>query len=59
VPCKKVWNAALEYLRKFPKSVLMDQQRFFKEVYDKVKDDFIEKVVKGKKKDKTLLDFLQ
>ena len=59
VPFKKVWNAALEYLRKFPKSVLMDQQRFFKEVYDKVKDDFIEKVVKGKKRDKTLLDFLQ
>ena len=59
VPFKKVWNAALEYLRKFPKSVLMDQQRFFKEVYDKVKDDFVEKVVKGKKKDKTLLDFLQ
>ena len=59
VPFKVAWNAALEYLRRFPKSILLDQQRFFKEVYEKVRDDFIEKVIKGKKKEKSLLDFFE
>ena len=40
------WHAALEYLKKFPRSVLSDPQKFYKEVYEPVRDRFIEKVLK-------------
>lgn len=58
IPFSIAWEATLKYLRNFPKRVLLDQQEFFKKVYDPVKDDFIDKVVLGKRKDKTLSDFL-
>jgi len=57
IPFNVAWEAALRYLKKFPKKVLLDQQEFFKRVYDPVKDDFIDRVVLGKKEDKTLIDF--
>ena len=56
IPYDLAWQKALEYLKKFPKSTLLNQQKFF-EAYKKVRDDFIEKVVKGEKKESTLLDF--
>ena len=42
VPFEKAWQAALKYLRKFPKSVLRDPQRFFHEVYEPIRDRFEE-----------------
>lgn len=45
VPYEKVWQAALEYLKSFKREVLFDQQRFFKEVYEPVRDKFLEDVV--------------
>lgn len=58
IPFKLAWEAALKYLKRFPTKVLLDQQEFFKKVYEPVKDDFIDRVVIGKKKDKTLFDFM-
>jgi len=44
VPYKEAWNAAIKYLKKFPKNVLLNQQSFFNEVYKPIRDNFIEKV---------------
>ncbi len=58
VPYEEAWRAAVEYVKSFPRKVLADPQKFYKEVYEPVRDEFIEKVVKGKRgKGKTLLDF--
>ena len=43
---EEAWRAALEYLRRFPRSVLKDPQRFYKEVYEPVRDRFVEKVLR-------------
>ena len=48
LPFDVVWDIALQYVRKFPESVLRNQQRFFKYVYEPVRDGFIEKVVLAK-----------
>jgi len=45
VPYERAWQAALEYLKSFDGGVLLDQQRFFKEVYEPVRDRFLEDVV--------------
>ncbi len=46
---EEAWKAALEYLKKLPRSVLRDPQRFFKEVYEPVRDSFVEKVLRARK----------
>ncbi len=43
---KEAWEAALEYLRRFPPSVLRDPRRFYKEVYEPVRDRFVDRVLK-------------
>ncbi|MEM4576480.1 MAG: hypothetical protein QW701_03320 [Candidatus Nezhaarchaeales archaeon] len=45
VPYEKAWQAALEYLKSFKKETLLDQQKFFKEVYEPIRDRFLEDVV--------------
>ncbi|MEM0217641.1 MAG: hypothetical protein QXM73_02670 [Candidatus Nezhaarchaeales archaeon] len=45
VAYEKAWQAALEYLKCFKREVLLDQQKFFKEVYEPVRDRFLEDVV--------------
>jgi hypothetical protein len=47
VSFEEAWKAALRYLQRFPRSVLRDPQRFYKEVYEPVRDKFVEKVLKG------------
>ena len=59
IPFKLAWDAAINYLKRFPERVLLSQQEFFKKVYDPVKDDFINKVVLGKKESITLIDFMK
>lgn len=46
VPYEEAWRKAIEYLKEFPKDVLLDQQKFFNQVYKPVRDSFIEKVYK-------------
>ena len=48
MPFEKAWKAALEYLEQFPKNVLLDQRRFYEEVYKPVRDNFFELVLQGK-----------
>ncbi len=57
----KVWEAAIEYVSKFPKWVLEDPQKFYKLVYEPVRDHFILEVVKGGKPEppRSLLDRLR
>ena len=50
VPYEEAWKAALEYVSSFPKRILEDPQRFFKVVYEPVRDSFVEDVIKGKKR---------
>jgi hypothetical protein len=50
VPYKRAWQAALEYLKSFDREALLDQQRFFKEVYEPVRDRFLEDVVLNPRK---------
>ena len=45
----KVWKAAIEYVNKFPKWVLEDPQKFYKLVYEPVRDYFILEIIKGEK----------
>ena len=42
-----VWRKALEYVSLFPDWVLKDPQRFFKLVYEPVRDTFFVKLLKG------------
>lgn len=50
VPYERAWQAALEYLKSFDREALLDQQRFFKEVYEPVRDRFLEDVVLNPRK---------
>lgn len=45
IPYELAWEAALKYVSKFPKHVLTDPQKFYKLVYEPVRDRFVEKVV--------------
>ncbi len=45
VPFEVAWKAALEYVNKFPREILLDQQKFFKQVYQPVRDSFVEDVL--------------
>ncbi len=45
IPYEIAWKAALNYLKRFPREVLVDQQKFFKHVYQPVRDSFIEEVI--------------
>jgi hypothetical protein len=45
---QRAWSSALEYLSNFPKSDLLDQSKFFSEVYRPVRDAFLEEVVERK-----------
>ncbi|WP_244403896.1 hypothetical protein [Pyrolobus fumarii] len=56
---EEAWRAALEYVKKFPKSVLMDPQRFYKEVYEPVRDRFVERVLKKRDSGSTLDKWLR
>ena len=50
---EEAWKAALEYLKRFPRSVLTNPQRFYKEVYEPVRDAFVEKVLKRSRSEKS------
>ncbi len=45
IPYEIAWKAALNYLKRFPRELLVDQQKFFKHVYQPVRDSFIEEVI--------------
>ncbi|MEM2604348.1 MAG: hypothetical protein QW187_04420 [Candidatus Korarchaeum sp.] len=44
IPYERAWEAALKYLRSFPREVLLDQREFFERVYLPVRDRFEELV---------------
>ena len=46
MPFDVVWEAALKYVARFPRHILVDPQKFYKHVYEPVRDGFIKKVVK-------------
>ena len=60
MPWEQVWKKTIEYVSKFPRSVLRDPQKFYEEVYLPVRDNFVEKILlgKGEARGPTLLDFL-
>ncbi|MEM0084674.1 MAG: hypothetical protein QW743_04480 [Candidatus Methanomethylicia archaeon] len=41
VPFDLAWEAALDYVKRFSKSVLESQQEFYKRVYEPVRDSFV------------------
>ena len=45
----QVWKAALDYVGSFPREVLEDPQRFFKYVYEPVRDTFFAQLLRGEK----------
>jgi len=40
IPYDDAWITAIEYLKGFPRTTLLDQQRFYKEIYSPVRDTF-------------------
>ena len=46
---EKAWRAALDYVSQFPESVLKDQQKFYKIVYEPVRDIFFKQILMNKK----------
>ena len=44
----KVWRAALEYVKRFPEDVLRDPQKFYKFVYEPIRDSFLVDVALGR-----------
>ena len=47
VDWERAWRAAVEYVRSFPEEVLRDPQRFFRYVYEPVRDTFFVKLLRG------------
>ncbi len=47
IPFEVVWRIAVDYVKQFPESILRDPNKFFKYVYEPVRDSFVEKVVLG------------
>jgi len=45
IPWEIVWRRALAYVKMFPQETLRDPNRFFKYVYEPVRDVFLERVV--------------
>ena len=45
IPYERAWQAALEYLERFDREVLLDQRKFFKQAYEPIRDKFVEEVV--------------
>lgn len=53
IPFEKAWEAALNYLRRFSRSTLLDQQKFYEKVYKPVRDNFLQIIKKEMEKPKT------
>ncbi|RLF09296.1 MAG: hypothetical protein DRJ69_04920 [Thermoprotei archaeon] len=49
VPYEEAWRAALDYLKSFPRAVLLDQQRFYNEAYKPIRDDFLSVVQRSRR----------
>ncbi len=49
MPFEEAWKKAVEYVKSFPKGVLLNQQKFYEEVYKKVRDIFVD-ILTGKQK---------
>ncbi len=49
IKAEEAWRAALEYVKRFPRTVLRDPQLFYKEVYGPVRDRFVDKVLKRRR----------
>ncbi len=58
-PWEIVWSKTLEYLKRFPTSILRDPQKFYKYVYEPVRDRFVEKVLGAKRGEQGLTRFLK
>jgi len=43
---EKAWKAALEYVKQFPEWVLKDPQRFYKLVYEPIRDEFFKYLIR-------------
>ncbi len=52
IPFEEAWRKAIEYVKKFPRTILLDPQKFYKEVYEPVRDRFVEKVLRRKHEEK-------
>ncbi len=46
IPFELAWEAAIKYVSRYPRAILIDPQKFYKHVYEPVREGFIEKVVK-------------
>jgi len=44
---KKVWEAAVNYVRQYPEWVLKDPKRFYKLVYEPIRDEFFNYLLNG------------
>ncbi|MFB6489996.1 MAG: hypothetical protein TU35_001910 [Thermoproteus sp. AZ2] len=49
-PYQRVWEAAVDYVSSFPREVLESQSRFYRRVYEPVRDSFLRDVVLGRRK---------
>ncbi|MEM2185965.1 MAG: hypothetical protein QXT37_03295 [Thermofilaceae archaeon] len=58
IPYEEAWRRALEYVGSFPRNVLEDPQEFYSRVYEPVRDEFIEKVLRRRQTGSTLDAFL-
>ena len=56
VPYEEAWKVAVEYVKQFSKSVLLDQQKFYERVYKPVRDSFLELMERYKKAKKSTLE---
>jgi len=43
---KEAWEKTLEYVKRFPRGVLLNPQEFYKQVYEPVRDSFVPKILR-------------
>ncbi len=46
IPFQVAWEAALDYLKRFPREVLLSPSRFYRYVYEPVRDSFVDSVIR-------------
>lgn len=55
---EEAWHTAIEYLKSFSRETLLNQQKFFKEVYEPIRDRFPEIILNPKKLKRDLTKWL-
>ncbi len=53
IPFRLAWEAAVDYVKRFPREILLSPSRFYRYVYEPVRDTFVDSVIRPYVEEKT------